>query len=73
MGKCIICDKETKTQYAIDIDLPKFDYCKKHQYHVQVYVTLLMTDNQFNPDRWLQNQRKNESKGTKGTPTKKGK
>ena len=73
MNKCIICDKETKNMYSIDIDLPSFAYCKKHQYHVQVYVTLLMAGGSINPEQWLKNQRKNESKGDKGAATKKGK
>jgi len=71
--KCLICDKETKNQYSLDIDLPKFSFCRKHQYHVQVYVTLLMTENNFDPERWLKTQRKNEGKADKGGDTKKRK
>ena len=71
--KCLICDKETTHQYSMGDDSPKMSYCKKHEIHVTTYVIQLTTDNNFNAEQWLKKVRQNESKGTKGTPTKKGK
>lgn len=73
MGQCIICDKETKLQYAMDDECPKFSYCKKHEIHVTTYVIQLMTDDSFNPEKWLEKVRQNESKGDTTKAAKKRK
>ena len=73
MTKCIICDKPTKWKYSIDPDLPSFGYCKKHEFDVQIYVVLLQTDNNFNPEKWLKNARRNAGEKVAKRTTKKGK
>ena len=73
MNKCIICGKETKTQYCMEADSPKFSYCRKHEIHVTTYVIQLLTDDSFDPEKWLLNVRKNESKGHTTNSTKKRK
>ena len=70
---CIICGKETKTQYAMEADSPKFSYCRKHEIHVTTYVIQLLTDDSFDPEKWLLNVRKNESKRDSTKATKKRK
>jgi hypothetical protein len=66
MGACLICRKLTKEQFNLD-DEVEFGYCKKHEFIVHVYVTLLMSETKTNAAKWLENQRKNESK-SKGNP-----
>ena len=73
MGKCLICDKETKLQYAMEADTPKFSHCRKHETHVTTYVIQLLTDDSFNPEQWLKKVREYESKGTKTKATPKRK
>ena len=72
MNKCLICHKETKYQYSLPNDDVKFSHCKAHEILVETYAIQLRTDDNFDADKWLKKIR-NESKGTKGTPTKKGK
>jgi len=71
--KCLICDKETKLQYSMEEGSPKMSYCKKHEIHVTTYVIQLTTDNNFNAEQWLKKVRQNESKGDKGSDSKKRK
>lgn len=69
--KCIICGRATKWQYSMDIDLPKFSYCKAHKEVVQMFVILLSTEENFNADKWLENARKNVGKANpKPSPKK---
>jgi hypothetical protein len=64
MATCIICQRATKTEIQID-DMTDFGYCKKHEFHVHVYVTKLIS--KIDAAEWLETQRKNESK-SKGNP-----
>jgi hypothetical protein len=71
--KCLICGKETKYQYAFDVDLPKFPHCKKHEIVVQLYVIMLSTEDNFDAEKWLENAKRNSGEGRARNPSKKRK
>lgn len=69
--KCLICDKETDKCFSMDIDLPKFPYCKDHEFDVQMYLILAMgKDEIFSADSWLKSARKTAT--TKKSKKKRG-
>jgi hypothetical protein len=70
--KCLICDKETKKGYSVDLDLPLLPYCSNHDLDVYMYIVLMKADGNLSPENWLKNARKTaKAKGsTKKTNAK---
>jgi len=73
MGQCIICLKTTKFSYRLREDTPEFFYCKRDEFLVKLYVVETATDDDFNPEKYLKNARRNTGEKVAKRPTKKGK
>lgn len=73
---CMICGKPSTGKYSIDIDLPGFFYCKKHDFSVFMYLTMLRTNDAAAAESWLSFAKElSDVKSKKNTkaPSKKGK
>jgi hypothetical protein len=73
---CMICGGTATGRYSIDIDLPGFFYCKKHDFSVFMYLTMLRTNDAAAAESWLSFAKElSDVKSKKNTkvPSKKGK
>jgi hypothetical protein len=72
---CMICGVPATGCISVDIDLPKFYFCKKHDFDVQMYFLMALGGKKDDAESWLKHSIKNANeRGTnKKSPSKKGK
>mgnify|MGYP001587434023 CR=1 FL=1 len=72
---CMICSEPATGAMSFDIDLPKFYFCKKHDFDVQMYAMMKLGGKSDDADSWLNHSVKyaNKSGTNKESPVKKRK
>jgi hypothetical protein len=52
-SSCLICGKDATGALPLDIDLPKFPFCKAHDFDVQMYVFMFLGGKEQDAESWL--------------------